>query len=1111
MGLQRNVMNPRITCLGVCIAAAVLSSAPILGRDTLLPPEDIAFFESRIRPVLIRHCYECHSSAAAEIRGGLLLDSRDGVRKGGDTGAAVVPGQPADSLLLEALRFESFEMPPSGRLPNRVVSDFKEWIRRGTPDPRVTPPTAAEVAEAAWEIQFEERRHWWSLQPLKQVRLPAARWSLEPVDRFVATKLDHANLTLSPPASAEVLLRRLSFVLTGLPPKPEDVLQFPERHAAEPEMALAQMVETLLESPHFGERFARHWMDVVRYTDTYGYEWDNPAKGAWEYRDYLIRAFNDDIGFDQLIREQLAGDLLPGPRINERAGVNESLIGPMFYHMGEHRHGSSLGFNGLHQDMIDNKIDAFSKAFLATTVACARCHNHKLDAVSQKDYYALAGVFMSPRWTSRVVDAPGRHDEAIAALGNLRGEIHRQLSALWAPADDEFPIRPSVLKKWAAEQSAALKAATPDDVGYPVARIAASGDATIVSDWSELRSQWASTRSARMTSRGSGYTVISDFSQPGFPDGWVTEGDGMEHGYVADGTPLVSLTGSRLVDELLPRGYHTHALSSRLPGAVRLPPQHDIDCRYISLNVRGGEWAGRLIVPQNAFQSEFVFFLNSGIDGEWLTTEDVTRRHGVSRVTTEFMTASLNPNFPPRTGLAHAGDLKLEDSDDGFDKRSWLSITGIVVHDAVSPPPDLSDHFQTLYEPCEQVVTTTDEAWTRVANWLNGAIRRWTENSPAAGDVRLINWLITQNLLPNRPQDAPAIAELVRKYREIEDTIEFPRTVNSMDEREIDPVDYRLNIRGDVYADGPEVPRGFLSVFNGKNQVQDSRRSGRLELAEYLSSRQNPQTARVYVNRVWQWIFGQGIVSTPDDFGRLGDMPSHPDLLDWLATDFMDSGWSTKQLVRRLVLSRTFRQSGLHSQVAGDQDPDNRLLHHYPTRRLEAEAIRDSMLMVSGRLAPTLYGRPINPPRSVEDGAKRLYSGVLDSHGRRSLYMTMSIMDPPRFLVAFNLSDLKIPTGRRDVTNVPAQALALLNAPLVIQLANAWGARISRDHLTTPEARVRAMFISAMGRIPDASEIRRWTEALLAFRQTGNLMKDEQAWSELAHAFFNTKEFIYFR
>jgi hypothetical protein len=333
-----------------------------------------------------------------------------------------------------------------------------------------------------------------------------------------------------------------------------------------------------------------------------------------------------------------------------------------------------------------------------------------------------------------------------------------------------------------------------------------------------------------------------------------------------------------------------------------------------------------------------------------------------------------------------------------------------------------------------------------------------------------------------------------------------------MEERGVKPVDYRLNIRGDVNREGEAIRRRFLEVF-GEAKVGASSGSGRLELADHLASSANPQTARVYVNRVWHWVFGAGIVATPSDFGKLGGRPSHPELLDWLAIEFVKEGWSTKKLVRRLVLSRTFRQSGVVREKALDDDPDNRLLHHYPTRRLEAEAIRDSLLAVSGRLDPQLHGPPINPPRYLEDPSKRLYSGPVDSHGRRSIYMKMSIMDPPKFLVGFNFPDLKLPTGRRDVTNVPAQALALLNDPLVVELAEHWGKRVVVDDSGSPQERVRRMFVRATGRGPDTREINRWTTAVRGFSESSadDIMKQEQAWSELAHVFFNMKEFIYYR
>ena len=460
--------------------------------------EDTEFFETRIRPVLVKHCYECHSSASAEVKGGLQLDFRDGIRKGGDSGAAVVPGKPTKSLILQALRHESFEMPPDRKLPDRVIADFERWILKGANDPRDKPPTKKEVARAAWQAKLDERSSWWSLQSLKPVAAPNREDNERgkgPVDRFILAKLGEHGLAPAKAANAETLLRRLSFVLTGLPPKPAQVEAFPEAFVENSDAALKTLVDELLETPQFGERFARHWMDVVRYTDTYGYEWDNPAKGSHEYRDYLIRAFNDDIGFDQLIREQVAGDLLPEQRINSKAGVNESMIGPMFYHMGEHRHGNSLNFNGIHQEMVNNKIDAFSKAFLAMTVACARCHDHKLDAISQADYYALAGMFMTPRWTSRVIDAPGKHDAAIGRLKELRHQIRDELATHWKSRQQDLATR---IEQWSiANPDMVDKVKNPYDIAYPLLNLLKLEEPAAKKRFQELATAWKAERAKR--------------------------------------------------------------------------------------------------------------------------------------------------------------------------------------------------------------------------------------------------------------------------------------------------------------------------------------------------------------------------------------------------------------------------------------------------------------------------------------------------------------------------------------------------------------------------------------------------------------------------------------
>jgi len=1195
-------------------------------------------FSSKIEPLLKLRCYECHSHEK-KIKGGLALDSRSGWEKGGDSGPAIVPGKPEASLLIQAVSHveKDLKMPPKNMLPAAEIALLTEWVRQGAPDPRTAAPSTALNANDAWEVEFKKRLDWWSLEPMR----PATTSS---VDGFIQAAHKAAGLEMAPQASPEVLRRRLSFVLTGLPPSD-----------ASDTSNLLDYVDHLLASPHFGEHFARHWMDVVRYTDTYGYEWDNPAKGSHEYRDYLIRAFNDDIGFDQMLREHLAGDLLPKPRIHPKAQTNESLIGPMFYHMGEHRHGSSLMFNGIHQEMVNNKIDAFSKAFLATTVACARCHDHKLEAVSQRDYYSLAAMFTTPRWTSRIVDAPDKYAAAIAKLKQLRHSIRDELALLWTR---KGAFQAPTLKAWAVANRSSLENAKPNDIAYPLARLlndtlwltpqnlrATAKQTTFIIDKdhsilatgitpdkdsytvhfttepgvvSEMRLE--ALTHASLPVRGPGRTnrgnfVLNDlrievkprkadgstgatkqlmlatarasYSQPGYavesllqpaagrrgwavglapasmdhsarftfteavdlPHGgdwtitldhsygtdhllgrfrlsmgrevaasadaarwqelaaewqkaretaqkanaafkpaslekWVFEGEAFENGSIADGTPLIALEGENIVSRLLPRGWHSHALSSKLPASLRMPPQHLVPGKFVSLKLAGGEFGGHLVVDDHAFQNETVAFYTN-TDPQWKSFADAALKNGAQQVTIEFCTSSLNPNFPPRTGLAKG----LKNNDFGYGKRSWISITDIVTHDTAGTPQDELDAFTALYQN-----NTATDPWERIAAWFNTVVQRWRAQQSQPGDCDVLNWLLANGLLPNQ---SPEGSQLVADYRRIESSIAFPCTVNSMDERKVLPVKYPLNVRGNVDTTGELIEPASLKMLHGEGITN------RLALAESLLHPEHPLTARVYVNRVWQWIFGTGLVATPDDFGRLGDKPSHPELLDWLAREFIREGWSTKKLVRKLVLSATFRQD---SRKASDVDPYNRLLSFYPTRRLEAESIRDALLAVSGRLDAQLYGRPILPFRTAEDGAKRLFTGPLDGNGRRSIYLQMSIMEPPKFLTGFNLPDLKLPTGRRDATNVPSQALMLLNDPFVSAMAKHWAQQLGQKQQVNTDERIGGMFSRAFSRPPNKAEQQRWATAL---QDLGG--DTPAAWEQLAHAFFNAKEFIYYR
>lgn len=1330
----------------ICLIACSSPEWGRLGADEFSPHE-IEVFEKKIRPLLVEHCYPCHSAESKELMGELRLDLKAGWQLGGESGSpAVVPGQPDESPLIRAVRHDDdvAPMPPNqARLSDQNIADLVEWVRKGASDPRDGQVTLDK--EARWEAEFQRRLDWWSLKPVVDVTPPTAvgPWPVDAVDHFVLDHLQRHQLHPAPDADALTILRRLSFVLTGLPPTAEQVNVFPSRFRQEPNLAIVGVVDDLLSSPHFGERFARHWMDVVRYSDTYGYEWDNPAKGSWEYRDYLIRALNRDVGFDQLIREQVAGDLLAKPRVDPDSGFQESLIGPMFYHMGEHRHGDNEVINGVREEMIDNKVDAFSKAFLAMTIACARCHDHKLDAISQNDYYALAGMFMTPRWTSRPIDAAEKNAATLAELQELRRAISDRATTLWmkqaeslatgdplraaiarldrselakaqvgevewlvdhllpkptdtlwlpslrleataahngtkldveedgailasgdVPATDDYRVtfrteagsvdqlrlealthstlgnqgpgrtshgnfvlshlRLSVRPLVAAAdrggealvvgepQMVELVAASADyeQPNYPVAaaldpasgsgwgvglggnvdrvarfrfakpielphggewtvtlehrfgtkhtlgrfRIAVGADSplsasqqddlasdeAIASAWAQCVKQWQSTSEQRQAAN-SKFLPLTDFSRPELPQGFVIDGDGMRTGYAAGGEPLVALSGDRAIEQLLPRGYHTHALSSKLPGALRmpaalhLPGQEALPSVQISVALAGDQWSGFLRISDNSFQTENVTFLKRK-QPAWQMLSGLAPANGIQRVTHEIATSDLNPNFPPRTGVARAGGVTLPAQDMGFEKRSWFSVTGIVRHSESGQPQDDLQRFESLF--AGEPPGDAQAAWNRVGQWLAGSVKRYCDLKPSAedeagaridpkqrglgdGDVELINWMLRHDLLSNRLTDDAELASLVARYREVEAGLPFARSCNSMDERGVEPIDYALNIRGDINRRGERVRRGlpkFVTALECESterdftDTADITDSGRKDLADFLVDRRHGLAARVYVNRVWQWVFGNPLVRTPDDFGHLGDQPSHPELLDYLAGEFIADGWSTKRLIRRLVLSRTFRQSGTVNPAAATADPLNRWLHHYSTRRLEAEAIRDAMLAVSGRLDPQLYGRPINPPRQVEDAAKRLFSGPLDGDGRRSIYLQVSIMDRSKFLQSFNAPDPKLPTGRRDETSVPAQALVMLNDPLVLALAQQWALRLVAENSPSVRCRIESMFIRALGRPASEQELGRWVALVSSFASGDNdLLNDTKAWTHAAHTMFNLQEFINYR
>ena len=1087
--------------------------APAAGADDA---DGLEFFEKRIRPVLIRHCYECHSSAATEAKAGLRLDSRDGIRAGGETGPSVVPGNADDSLLIAAIRHESLQMPPEDRLPESVILDFVKWIEMGAPDPRDHPPTSAEVAELSWQTLLDTRRDWWSFQPVHKPSVPALSSNTSeldhPIDRFVHAHLAESGLGLSPEAKPLVLLRRLSLILTGLPPTAAEVSRFEEDVARHPRTAYAEAVARLLDSPHFGERWARHWMDVVRFAETHGYEWNHEIRDVWQYRDYLIRAFNSDVPYDQFVREHIAGDLLASPRIDTESGTNESVIGTAFWRFGELGHDDCVKFPEIRFDALDNQIDTLTKAFQATTVSCARCHDHKFDPISTRDYYALVGILESSRQVVQTVDTADRIATAKADLERIKRAIRRELAVVWLAAIEQLDDRllaalapapraePNPLRSELARADMALE--NPTSLLQRISSVTNESD--FQEAWSEISAEYAREGRARAEFNAANFVP---FAGQASLAGWSTAGLGPEATPSQPGEFAVAFEGDRVLPRLLPAGIYTHLVSSRLNGTVQSPWMPG-ERRNVSIQFSGGGLSMVRPVVDSCALNEYVgggLTYISDNKLQWQTYP--TRVDATHRAFLELTTKTDNVRWPDRPGVAGTEEALLESP------RSWFGVVRAVAHDCDEPPrPELS-HMLLLFEQPEPA--SLADALRIFRDTCQRSVSNWQAGACSDDDVRWINWLLLLELLPQAPERTGVLDRLVREYRLAESAIPVPRVVAGMADHGPGFASPVL-VRGNPLQPGPLEPRRYLEVVAGSRAPFASAGSGRKELADLIASSQNPLTARVMVNRVWHHLFGAGLVRTTDDFGHLGDTPSHPQLLDFLADQFVHEGWSVKKLITSIVASQTFRQSSVQSRSGRQRDPTNRLLHHFPVRRLDAEAIRDTLLAVSGGLDRSLYGPSIQPFRAEPKEHRKLYAGPLDGGGRRSIYLKVTRMEGPRFLELFDLPDLTATRGRRDRTNVPAQALALLNDPFVIDQASRWGKALVLRGAEPAETRLDYVFWRTLTRAPSEPERQRmvaFVEQLAGLHgvTSADIPTSEQIWQDVAHAMFNVKELIYVR
>lgn len=1090
------------------------------GSTPQFSSEQLEFFEKSIRPLLAEHCYQCHSGKAKRLEGGLRLDSRALILKGGDTGPSVESKKPHASLLLEAVRYESFEMPPNTRLKKEQIALLTRWVEMGLPWPNEKPPAETEAAEA-FDLKKRREEHWvW--QPIKNVSPPPVKnkaWSQHPIDQFILAKLEEKNLKPTHSADKRTIIRRLYFDLIGLPPTPEQIHSFLNDKSGN---ATEKVVDQLLASPHFGERWARHWLDLMRYAESRGHEFDNDAPNAYQYRDYVIRALNADLPYDRFVTEHLSGDLLKHPRLHPEQHFNESVLGTAFWYLGEWVH-SPVDIRKDETDRFDNAIDVMSKSFLGMTVSCARCHDHKFDAISTKDYYALYGYLQSSNYRQVRFESMV-HNQKIAQqaeqlhqekqktlktkLKNAFASEMKNFSAYYQTADllarqsqketsptlDEEikqqsstkKLNAAILKRWVHflqnKQGKEDKLATTLFIGSdtetsialpsspkPNTTANSAPEDRIIIDYGKCAPKDFITDGFTfgLAPRPSGTLVLDQFNQK-IPLTILKEG-AARRDFLWD--ELVDVKSSKMNQKNKLRSFPRAGRTLRTP---------TFEVRgSVSYRVKGSCWVYACVDSHRMLfgplHGSTLRKVTATTDNkpQWIT-HDLSRYKG-HRIHLEFTTLNNTPLevYQVKHNAPH----------------SEQSLTSISLK---------SVNIQKVFE--------------RAVDDFFG-----TNKKPSAQTISLINWVLTHPDLFSEPQSNGRLA----LSREIEDyqtqRAQLKKAIRTKSQTTIAIMDGssendHVLIRGSHQNVGPVVERRFLEALNGTTPATIPG-SGRLQLAQAINDPSNPLTHRVIVNRIWAHLLGRGIVPSVDNFGVLGARPTHPELLDFLALHFLNQGRSIKQIIKYIVLTQTYQQASQTTLDASEIDPDNIYLHKMPLKRLEGEVIRDTLLGISGRIDLKMFGPsvPIHLTKFMDGRGKPPVNGPLDGNGRRSIYIQVRRNFLSPMMLAYDTPSPFSTMGRRNVSNVPAQALIMMNDPFVIQQSRFWGKRVAKESKRqTTDDRIRWMYETALSRLPTSEELSAARQFILErTRQSPPNTDPAIVWAELGHVIFNLKEFIY--
>ncbi len=879
-------------------------------------PEALDFFESKVRPILVQYCQSCHGTE--ERKNGLRLDSRAGALTGGKRGPAIVPGDPESSRLVEFIRrMGETKMPPDTPLPDAAIAALTEWVAMGAPwGPDAGPlPSAMELRLA------EARQKHWAFQPVNDPAPPAtanAAWVKSPIDAFVLARLEEKGLSPSATADRRTLVRRATYDLTGLPPTAEEVDAFTADATGD---AFEKVVDRLLASPRFGERWGRHWLDVARYSDTKGYVFQTDPNFPFShtYRDYVIRAFNDDLPYNTFILQQLAADKL------DLGEDKRSLAAMGFLTLGRR-------FLEVQADIIDDRIDVVSRGLMGLTVSCARCHDHKFDPVPSADYYSLYGVFASSHEPGEwpLIETPDPNDPDYQAYSKELGERQVELDAF--VADQHVKVLAHAREKIADYFLAAhdIRAVTDDNTFQTVAR-----DRKL---HFQLLQRWKDFLAAKAQAHDPIYAPWTAFAA------------------------------------LPPEEFTAKATELAAAFAANNDAEHKIHPR-IALAFQGAPPASMAEVAQRYGTA----LLEA--DRDWLNLL-------AAKTQIAIRDASVAAAFP--TALPNAD----------------MEALRLVLYGVDSPANVAFGEIEQFLD-----IPTRD----RITN-LRLAVQR------------------TQSSHPGRPDRAMILADNDKPY---------------------DPYVFK---RGNAGNRGDDVPRRFPEILTLGERKPFENGSGRLELAQAIASEENPLTARVYANRVWSELLGRPLVATPSDFGLRSDPPSHPELLDHLASSFVKQGWSVKTLIRSIMLSSVYQQDSVPRDEAKAVDPDNRLYWRQNRKRLDFEAMRDALLVASGKLDLAMGGPAVRITGSPHTT-------------RRTIYSFIDRFNLPGIFRTFDLASPDFHSPQRFKTTVPQQALFMMNSPFAVEQARAVAARPEFAEAADPGERARRLYRLLLQRVPDDDEL----------------------------------------